>query len=41
LDFDITYIVSSDVDKDKMNAQGYDVYGPGSFNISLGYRWDF
>ncbi len=41
LDFDITYIVSSDIDKDKMNAQGYDVYGPGSFDIALGYRWDF
>lgn len=41
LDFDITYIVSSDIDKEKMNAQGYDIYGPGSFDMSIGYRWDF
>lgn len=41
LDFDITYIVSSDINKKEMNAKGYDIYGPGTFDIGIGYRWDF
>lgn len=38
LDFDLMYIVSTEVDLDDLEAKGYDISGADDVKISIGYR---